>query len=202
MTKKEISGSAYHVDVNGQDITVTINNIKDASIHQYELADKISITMDAELNGSATAINTVTASMSYDNGTGAKTVDMGSASIYAVTMKFRNTDMDGNDISGAKFALYKYKTLKSGSVYYEKYVKVLDNITGNPCTIAGLNGGKYKLVQTAAPEGYKKIDNYEFNISMSGGGGKLNSLTVDDSNRFAWDIDLDCGVISTTIVNN
>ena len=202
MTKEEISSSAYHVDVNGQDITVTINNIKDASIHQYKLADKISITMDTELNSNAAAINTVTASMSYDNGTGTKTVDMGSANIYAATMKFRNTDMDGNDISGAKFALYKYKTLKSGSVYYEKYVKVLDNITGNPCTIAGLNSGKYKLVQTAAHAGYKKMDNYEFNVNFSGHDGKIDSLSVDDSNKFVWDVDLETGTISTNIVNN
>lgn len=202
MIKKEVIASAYHVDINGQDIIVTINNIKDTSIHQYKLADKISITMDTELNSNAAAINTVTASMSYDNGTGAKTVDMGSANIYAATMKFRNTDMDGNDISGAKFALYKYKTLKSGSVYYEKYVKVLDNITGNPCTIAGLNSGKYKLVQTAAPAGYKKMDNYEFNVNFSGHDGKIDSLPVDDSNKFVWDVDLETGTISTNIVNN
>ena len=202
MTKHEVSDSAYNVNANGQDITVTIPNIKDAAIHPGNLAEKISITMDTELNSNAAAINTVTASMSYDNGTGTKTVDMGSANIYAATMKFRNTDMDGNDISGAKFALYKYKTLKSGSVYYEKYVKVLDNITGNPCTIAGLNGGKYKLVQTAVPAGYKKMDNYEFNINMSGHDGKIDSLSVDDSNKFVWDIDLETGTISTNIVNN
>lgn len=201
MTKHEVSDSAYNVNVNGQDITVTIPNIKDASIHDG-IAEKISITMDTELNSNVAAINTVTASMSYDNGTGAKTVDMGSANIYAATMKFRNTDMDGNDISGAKFALYKYKTLESGSVYYEKYVKVLDNITGNPCTIAGLNSGKYKLVQTAAPAGYKKMDNYEFNVNFSGHDGKIDSLSVDDSNKFVWDVDLETGTISTNIVNN
>lgn len=202
MIKKEVIASAYHVDINGQDITVTVDNIKDTAFHPYDGVDDISFTMDTELNSNAAAINTVTASMSYDNGTGAKTVDMGSANIYAATMKFRNTDMDGNDISGAKFALYKYKTLKSGSVYYEKYVKVLDNITGNPCTIAGLNSGKYKLVQTAVPAGYKKMDNYEFNVNMSGHDGKIDSLSVDDSNKFVWDIDLETGTISTNIVNN
>lgn len=100
MIKKEISSSAYHVDVNGQDITVTIPNVKDAAIHD-RLTEEVSITMDAELNSNAAAINTVTASMSYDNGTGTKTVDMGSATIYADTMKFNNKDMDRNDISGA-----------------------------------------------------------------------------------------------------
>ena len=201
MTKKEIASSAYHIDVNGQDITVNIDNIKDAAIHDG-IAEKISITMDTELNSNATAINTVTASMSYDNGTGLKTVDMGSATIYAATMKFRNTDMDGNDISGAKFALYKYKTLKSGNVYYDKWVKIIDNITGNPCIIAGLSAGKYRLVQTAAPDGYKKISNYEFNISMSGSGGNIDNLSVDDGNRYPWETDLETGVVSTTIVNN
>lgn len=202
MTKKEVASSAYHVDVNGQDITVTIDNIKDAAIHPGNLAEKISITMDTELNSNAAAINTVTASMSYDNGTGVKTVDMGSATIYAATMKFRNTDINGNDVSGAKFALYKYKTLKSGNVYYDKWVKIIDNITGNPCVIAGLSNGKYRLVQTAAPDGYKKMSNYEFNISMSGSGGKIDNLSVDDGNKYPWDIDLETGVVSTTIVNN
>ena len=161
MIKKEVAASAYHVDVNGQDITITVDNIKDAAFHPGHLADDISFTMDTELNSNAAAINTVTASMSYDNGTGVKTVDMGSATIYAATMKFRNTDINGNDVSGAKFTLYKYKTLKSGNVYYDKWVKVLDNITGNPCVIAGLSAGKYRLVQTAAPDGYKKMSNYE-----------------------------------------
>lgn len=202
MTKKEVASSAYHVDVNGRDVTVTIDNIKDAAIHPGNLAEKISITMDTELNSNAAAINTVTASMSYDNGTGVKTVDMGSATIYAATMKFRNTDINGNDVSGAKFALYKYKTLKSGNVYYDKWVKILDNITGNPCVIAGLSAGKYRLVQTAAPDGYKKMSNYEFNISMSGSGGNIDNLSVDDGNRYPWDIDLETGVVSTTIVNN
>ena len=202
MTKKEVASSAYHVDVNGQDITVTIDNIKDAAIHPGNLAEKISITMDTELNSNAAVINTITASMSYDNGMGVKTVDMGSATIYAATMKFRNTDINGNDVSGAKFALYKYKTLKSGNVYYDKWVKVLDNITGNPCVIAGLNSGKYRLVQTAAPDGYKKMSNYEFNISMSGSGGNIDNLSVDDGNRYPWETDLEAGVVSTTIVNN
>lgn len=202
MIKKEVESSAYHVDVNGQDISITVDNIKDTAFHPGHIADDISFTLDTELNSNAAAINTVTASMSYDNGTGVKTVDMGSAIIYAATMKFRNTDINGNDVSGAKFALYKYKTLKSGNVYYDKWVKILDNITGNPCVIAGLSNGKYRLVQTAAPDGYKKISNCEFNISMSGSGGKIDNLSVDDGNRYPWNTDLETGVVSTTIVNN
>lgn len=202
MTKKEVESSAYHVTVNGRNIVITVDNIKDTAFHPFEGSENISFTLDAELNSNAAAINTVTASMSYDNGTGVKTVDMGSATIYSATMKFRNTDINGNDVSGAKFALYKYKTLKSGNVYYDKWVKILDNITGNPCIIAGLNSGKYRLVQTAAPDGYKKMSNYEFNINMSGSGGKIDNLSVDDGNRYPWETDLETGVVSTTIVNN
>ncbi len=202
MTKKEVADSAYHVDVNGQDITVTIDNIKDATIHDG-IAEKISITLDAELNSNAAITNTVTASMSYDNGTGLKTIDLGNATIYAAAMKFRNTDTNGNDISGAEFALYKYQTLESsGGIQYHKYVKILDGITGNPCVIAGISGGKYRLVQTVVPAGYKKMDRYEFTIHMSGSNGKLNSLSADDGNRYPWDIDLETGVISTTIISN
>ena len=202
MIKKEVASSAYHVTVNGQDISITVDNIKDAAFHPGHIADDISFTLDTELNSNAAAINTVTASMSYDNGTGVKTVDMGSATIYAATMKFRNTDINGNDVSGAKFALYKYKTLKSGNVYYDKWVKILDNITGNPCIIAGLSAGKYRLVQTAAPDGYKKMSNYEFNVNFSGHDGKIDNLSVDDGNRYPWETDLEAGVVSTTIVNN
>lgn len=202
MIKKEVASSAYHVDVNGQDISITVDNIKDAAFHPGHIADDISFTLDTELNSNAASINTVTASMSYDNGTGVKTVDMGSATIYSATMKFRNTDINGNDVSGAKFALYKYKTLKSGNVYYDKWVKILDNITGNPCIIAGLSAGKYSLVQTAAPDGYKKMSNYEFSISMSGSGGNIDNLSVDDGNKYLWETDLETGVVSTTIVNN
>ena len=58
------------------------------------------------------------------------------------------------------------------------------------------------MVQTAAPAGYKKMDNYEFNVNFSGHDGKIDSLSVDDSNKFVWDVDLETGTISTNIVNN
>ena len=37
---------------------------------------------------------------------------------------------------------------------------------------------------------------------MSGSGGNIDNLSVDDGNRYPWDIDLETGVVSTTIVNN
>jgi LPXTG-motif cell wall-anchored protein len=71
----------------------------------------------------------------------------------------------GNALNGAEFELYKWIATANGGQGDWSLVNSL--VAGNNqalFTWEGLDGGKYKLVETDTPEGYNTIDPIEFEI--------------------------------------
>ena len=89
------------------------------------------------------------------------------------------TDGKHQKLAGAEFALYK----KSGDSDWE-LVSELNKVewqNGAEFEIRGLTAGKYKLVETKAPEGYHECDDIEFELVLSSEAESDNpSLTVYD----------------------
>ena len=88
---EEINSSAYHVDISGQELTVTIDNIKEEPFFGYNFQGlqafryPISVLFNAEMNDATTVTNTASASVSYEYKGMEKTVDLGGLSAYALT---------------------------------------------------------------------------------------------------------------------
>lgn len=210
----EIDKDVYHVDISGQDLTVTIDDIKAMPYFSYsfETSDyggfryPISLMFNAEVNDAATVTNTVSTSVSYSYKGLEKTVDLGNLNVYTATLQFKNTDTSGNIINGSKFTLYKQKIVyNSANIGTPQYFEVAESESiDGLLTFNGIGEGKYKLVQTEVPEGYKKINSLIFDVSMKCENGSISSLSVKDKHgkKLPWDINIETGVINTTIVNN
>ncbi|MCR5790057.1 MAG: Cna B-type domain-containing protein [Lachnospiraceae bacterium] len=87
-------------------------------------------------------------------------------------VKLVKKDENGSYLGGAKFTLYK----KDGSSYQPQEEKESDSTTGE-ITFTGLAWGKYKLVETKAPEHYATPEDqtenqYFFTVDASNAGNK------------------------------
>ena len=186
----EIDSNAYHVDISGQEMAVTIDNIKTMPYFTYshELSKggafryPISILFNAEMNGKVAAANTVPVSVSYSYKGLEKTINLGELNVYATSFQIKNTDASGNTVDGSKFTLYKQKMVyNSAGLGAPQYFKVAEATSVDGLlTFKGLGEGKYKLVQTEVPVGYEKMDSMVFDISMEGKDGNITLLSVKD----------------------
>ena len=209
----EIDSNAYHVDISGQEMAVTIDNIKTMPYFTYshELSKggafryPISILFNAEMNGKVAAANTVPVSVSYSYKGLEKTINLGELNVYATSFQIKNTDASGNTVDGSKFTLYKQKMVyNSAGLGAPQYFKVAEATSVDGLlTFKGLGEGKYKLVQTEVPVGYEKMDSMVFDISMEGKDGNITLLSVKDKSgkTLSWNTNIETGVISAEIIN-
>ncbi len=205
-----IDSNAYRTEISGQEISVTIDDIKSEPFYSKDITlDRsytrwpISVLFNAKMNNSTTAINTVKADVSYNYKDVEKTIDFGEYSLYASSLQIKNTDASGNAVSGSKFALYKEKVTYTGNIGKPKFYKIAEG-TGIDGLVSfkGISEGRYKLKQ-AVPNGYKPMSDIIFNVSMTANDGTITSLVVKDDfgESLPWEIDTMNGIISATIVN-
>ena len=208
----EIDKSKYQTDISGNELTVTIDNIKSEPFYNQDITlDSsytrwpVSVLFGTEMNGSITAANTASATVSYTYKGEEKTIDLGKFSVYSSSLQLKNTDASGNAITGSKFALYKEKVTYTGNIGTAKFHKIAElTSTDGMLEFKGLGAGRYKLVQVSVPDGYKKAGSTRFNISMDGKDGSITSLAVKDDTgaNLPWTSDTRTGVISAVITNN
>lgn len=209
----EIDNSEYSVEISGQELTVTIDDIKAMPYFGYSFETSeyggfrypVSILFNAEINDNIAAVNTVNASTSYSYKGLEKTIDLGSLSVYTSSLQFKNTNASGNAINGSKFTLYKQKKVYNNTnIATLQYFKVAEaeSIDGL-ITFNGIGSGNYKLEQTEVSSGYKKMNSLIFVVSMKGENGNITSLSAKNQigKKLSWDADSKTGVISATIVN-
>lgn len=220
---KKVDSNAYNVEISDQELTVTIDDIKTEPFFSYDFQELIdsgtpgalaykwmeapsyrapfTIMFNAEMNDNTAAVNIVNASVSYSYKGMEKAVDLGNLNVYASSLQIKNTDASGNAITGSKFTLYKKKKVYNNTnvniatlQYFE--VAEAESIDGL-LTFNGIGEGKYKLVQTEVPAGYKKMDSLIFDVSMKCENGSISSLSVKNQlgKKLSWGVNTKTGII-------
>lgn len=209
----EIDSDAYHTDIFGQELTVTIDDIKAMPYFGYSFETSeyggfrypISVLFNAKMNDATVVTNTASASVSYEYKGMEKTVDLGELNVYAASLQLNNVDASGNTIDSSKFTLYKQKIVYNAlNVGAPQYFEVADGTSiDGMLTFNGLGKGKYKLVQTESPDGHKKMNSLIFDIDMEGKNGKITELSVKDKSgkKLSWNTNIETGVISAIVTN-
>ncbi len=102
----------------------------------------------------------------YSSGETNRTPDH-AAAVFTYRLVVSKTDENEQPLSGAAFALYKYMEEAGG------YVDVSSRLTvsggGTVFTFNGLDDGRYRIAETAAPEGYNSIDDLYFEVTAEHG---------------------------------
>lgn len=202
----EIDSSAYRKEISGNELTITIDDIKAEPFFSYEMENHggirflTSVLFDTEMNG-----NTASATVSYSYKGTEKTIDLGRFTLYAASLQIKNTDASGNAVTGSKFALYKERIVYNGSsnIGKPKFYKIAEGTSESGILgFKGISEGRYKLKQ-AVPAGYKPMSDIIFNVSMAAKDGDITSLAVKDDfgENIPWEADMETGVISAAIVN-
>lgn len=160
----EIDSSAYRKEISGNELTITIDDIKAEPFFSYEMENHggirflTSVLFDTEMNGNTAIANTASATVSYSYKGAEKTIDLGRFTLYAASLQIKNTDASGNAITNSKFALYKERIVYNDSnIGKPKFYKIAEGTSESGILgFKGISEGRYKLKQ-AVPAGYKPM---------------------------------------------
>lgn len=219
MNMCEIPSDKYHVQVDGNTVTIAIENIKSKPFYTqfdiasykkapfaYEKSDRheaaitpINVLFYAGIRENTEITNTISASISYSYKGKEKTINLGTRKVHTAAMKINNTDNNGNELQGGTFSLYAEKLVSANSGYgsYE-WEKIKSGLKSGD-VIRGLGTGFYKIVQDNAPDGCSKNSmEYEFNVTILYDNGTATIMAKDS---FGTNLALDNGIFSISIVN-
>lgn len=205
-----IDSNSYKTEISGQELTVTIDDIKAEPFYSRDITSDesfrwpISVMFDTKMNSSTAAANTASATVSYSYKGEEKTIDLGRFTLYASNLQIKNTDADGNVADGSKFALYKEKIVYSGNIGKPKFYKVAEATSKSGILdFKGIGEGRYKLKQISVSDGYKPMSDIIFNVSITAKDGNITSLVIKDDfgANLPWTSDTRTGVISAIVTN-
>ena len=156
--KCEFDGCSFTVTVSDVNALYELNNATFAD------GDKVVVEYTAKLNDAATVgrVGNIN-SMYVCHPDGHTPID----SVTVLTYALKVNKIDGTSkeaLEGAGFTLYKYDAASA------EWAKVGDEIVGDGITSftwAGIDGGKYKLVESTTPAGYNTIADIEFVIDAT-----------------------------------
>ena len=180
-------------------------------------------TLDAAA-GTTTNMGKNTAALTYKLATDPteKVTDPVSTSVYTYSIKLEKKDMDGNDLAGAKFRLYRDAGMTdevlldkdaANNFYYPADVGAagveIDTGADSSFLIKGLEQGVYYLKETATKAGYYLPEGV-FEIVLTGEGngtspriltGKLDAASTFTAENTEDDPLIGTATVDTTAVN-
>lgn len=210
--KGDIDSKYYHVDFSGQDLTVTIDDIKsepyytiDENKERNYVRDGIAVTFDTEMNGRIAMDNTASASITYSYKGNEKTIDLGEAAIHTASIKIKNVDQNGDNVAGAKFDLYQERIIypEGSNLGISKYVKIAEGVSAGD-VIYGVGehtsglGDSLKVVQSSTPDGYEEAYDKNFDLSINAGS---SGTIVTAEDIMGNQLPVDGNVVTVTVVN-
>jgi len=198
----------------GATLTITIADLK--AIAGVTADSSIAVRYTARLNENAVLGrpgNSNTVYLTYSNdpnpgGTGTASTPKDKTVVFTYQLVVNKSNELGAPLVGADFSLYKKN---SGGAW--ELVKAYTDEAISVFNFVGLDDGDYKLVETAAPEGFNKMEDLEFTISAvheaSAADPKLISLngiasgsaTINLTSTQEATANPDYGTISTRILN-
>ncbi|HBI61746.1 MAG TPA: hypothetical protein DDY31_11145 [Lachnospiraceae bacterium] len=210
--KGNIDSKYYHVDFSGQDLTVTIDDIKAEPYYTMDWNEEmryirsgIAVTFDTEMNGRIAMDNTASASITYSYKGKEKAIDLGETTIHTASIKIKNIDQNGDNVAGAKFDLYQERTIypEGSNLGVVKYVKIAEGVSaGDVIYGVGERTGRLedylKVVQSSVPDGYEEAYDKEFDLSINAGSSWTTVMAEDTMGN---QLPVDGNVVTVTVVN-
>lgn len=205
--KGNIDNQYYDVKFSGQELTVTIDDIKAEPYYTMDWNEEtryarcgIAVTFDTEMNGRVAMDNTASASITYSYKGKEKTIDLGEAVIHTASIKIRNIDQNGDNVSGAKFDLYQERAVYPEGSYLGvvKYVKIAEGVSAGDVIYGVGEEDCLKVVQSSTPDGYEEAYDKMFMLSINTGN---SGTTVTAEDFFENPLPVDGNVVTVTVVN-
>lgn len=200
----------------GATLTVAFADLKAVTGAVINKDSRIIVRYTAQLNGSAVVggtgnANTVVLTYSNDpnpGGTGTGTTPQDKTVVFTYSFTVDKKDDAGNPLANAGFTLQKKDSLGVWQT-----VQTIAPGSATSFSFSGLDDGDYKLVESAVPTGYNKIEDIEFKItavhdtaaadpaltSLNGAVTDGEVITLSGTQQAA--VSLSTGTISTEIVN-
>lgn len=196
------SNDDYSVNTSGKVITLTLNA---ASVQALGQNKDIEIIYTAKLNANATiagAGNVNTATLAYNNYTTATA----STTVYTYALALEKYNSAGNNLANAKFSFpFTASQIQAGSDTTPAIYKISDASTGTTeittpasgnIVVIGLDIGSYTITETAAPEGYNKLETGVTIPVEAINGSTVNKTFTDSSSSVTFTAGTDDGSYS------
>ncbi len=200
----------------GATLSIVFSDLKALTGVSVDQNSRIVVRYTAILNDNAViggAGNPNTVILTYSNdpnpgGSGITTTPPDKTVVFTYQFVINKVDENGLPLENAGFTLYKKDSLGAWQL-----VKTIAPGTATTFTFSGLDDGDYKLVESAVPEGYNRLDDLEFSITavhdalsadpdlISLNGAAADGTVITLSGTQQASVSPTTGTIGTTIMN-